>query len=45
MPSNPEERDSCLVADVTAPGPELAAALGRADLVLLAVHQYCNDTS
>ncbi|WAX76944.1 hypothetical protein [Streptomyces sp. KMM 9044] len=35
----PEERDSCLVADVTAPGPELAAALGRADLVLLAVHE------
>ncbi|MFD9976019.1 4-amino-4-deoxyprephenate dehydrogenase CmlC [Streptomyces sp. NPDC059017] len=35
----PEERDSCLVADVTAPRPELAAALGRADLVLLAVHE------
>lgn len=35
----PEERDSCLVADITAPGPELAAALGRADLVLLALHE------
>ncbi|MDB1090285.1 prephenate dehydrogenase/arogenate dehydrogenase family protein [Streptomyces sp. ACA25] len=35
----PEERDTCLVADITAPGPELAAALGRADLVLLAVHE------
>ncbi|MFD4029996.1 prephenate dehydrogenase dimerization domain-containing protein [Streptomyces sp. NPDC058637] len=33
------EHDSCLVADVTAPGPELAAVLGRADLVLLAVHE------
>ncbi|MFJ2783094.1 prephenate dehydrogenase dimerization domain-containing protein [Streptomyces sp. NPDC093249] len=35
----PEERGPCLVADATAPGPELEAALGRADLVLLAVHE------
>ncbi|MEU3404180.1 prephenate dehydrogenase dimerization domain-containing protein [Streptomyces sp. NPDC006670] len=33
------EAGPCLTADVTAPGPELAAALGRADLVLLAVHE------
>ncbi|MEV3992608.1 prephenate dehydrogenase/arogenate dehydrogenase family protein [Streptomyces sp. NPDC049837] len=35
----PEERGTCLVADITAPGPELSAALARADLVLLAVHE------
>lgn len=35
----PQERNSCLVDDITAPGPELSAALARADLVLLAVHE------
>ncbi|MGW1512489.1 4-amino-4-deoxyprephenate dehydrogenase CmlC [Streptomyces sp. NPDC002394] len=35
----PERRDACLTDDVTAPGPELAAALRDADLVLLAVHE------
>ncbi|MER5963216.1 prephenate dehydrogenase dimerization domain-containing protein [Streptomyces sp. NPDC002057] len=35
----PNERGPFLAADITAPGPELAAALGRADLVLLAVHE------
>ncbi len=35
----PQERSSCLVDDITAPGPELSAALARADLVLLAVHE------
>ncbi|MFG2131833.1 hypothetical protein ACGFNV_28995 [Streptomyces sp. NPDC048751] len=31
-----QERGPCLAADVTAPGPEPAAAVGHADLVLLA---------
>ncbi|AOR34520.1 4-amino-4-deoxyprephenate dehydrogenase [Streptomyces fodineus] len=35
----PEERTSCLVADITAPGPELSAAVAGADLVVLAVHE------
>ncbi|MFG3192437.1 4-amino-4-deoxyprephenate dehydrogenase CmlC [Streptomyces omiyaensis] len=35
----PGRQDACLVGDVTAPGPELAAALRDADLVLLAVHE------
>ncbi|MFF3773263.1 4-amino-4-deoxyprephenate dehydrogenase CmlC [Streptomyces sp. NPDC002232] len=35
----PERRDAFLTGDVTAPGPELAAALRDADLVLLAVHE------
>ncbi|MFI1940825.1 prephenate dehydrogenase/arogenate dehydrogenase family protein [Streptomyces purpureus] len=35
----PAERDACVVADITAPGPELSAALADADLVLLAVHE------
>ncbi|QES04915.1 prephenate dehydrogenase [Streptomyces venezuelae] len=35
----PGRPDACLVGDVTAPGPELAAALRDADLVLLAVHE------
>ncbi|WP_431780378.1 prephenate dehydrogenase dimerization domain-containing protein [Streptomyces chumphonensis] len=35
----PGRRDDCLVADVTAPEPELAEVLRRADLVLLAVHE------
>ncbi|WP_432898261.1 prephenate dehydrogenase dimerization domain-containing protein [Micromonospora matsumotoense] len=34
-----EQPGECLRADVTAPGPELAAALAEADLVLLAVHE------
>ncbi|WP_306329219.1 4-amino-4-deoxyprephenate dehydrogenase CmlC [Streptomyces venezuelae] len=35
----PPGRQDCLVGDVTAPGPELAAAVRDADLVLLAVHE------